>query len=74
MGFKTKKMIQLEEDIKKRIVAAHRAGICDKEGGTLPHPKPNAKPYTPKIFWTIGENPPIHNWPRDANGNLIGDD
>jgi hypothetical protein len=71
MASLTIKQRQLEEDIKKKIVDAHRRGACDKNG----------KPWAPRVWGTghlsfamipVGREK-LNVWPRDERGNLIGD-
>lgn len=71
MGSRTEKQRQAEEEIKKKIVAAHRAGRTDKDG----------KAYVPVVRGTGHTNRMVNpwgcvkynQWPRDENGELIGD-
>lgn len=50
MASKTKKQKQLEEDIKKKIVNSHRAGLCNKDG----RPYPTLSKSEPTTGWTPG--------------------
>ncbi len=72
MASKTQKMREQEEVIKKKIVAAHRAGLTDKNGRGLVssysgcgHLHCGLVPFGPQK---------IKVWPRDEKGFLIGDD
>jgi len=68
----TAKQRAWEEKIKRQIVKTHRAGGCDKDGNPIPkriygtgHLNFTTVPFGPEKF---------NLWPRDENGNLIGDD
>jgi hypothetical protein len=65
-------MRQQEEQIKQKIVDAHRRGVCDGEGRTYP-PRIYGVGRLPTGLVPFGEQK-IRNWPRDESGQLIGDD
>lgn len=48
MGSKTKEMRRQEEAIKDRIVRAHRAGMCDKDGNSVTDKNGNLAPFPRK--------------------------
>lgn len=73
MASKTEKMRQQEEEIKKKIVASHRAGLCDKDGNEIPH-RVYGRGHTNSVIWPgLPGQGPRNVWPRDDQGSLIGD-
>jgi len=72
MANKTAQMRANEEAIKQKIVRAHRAGLTDKNGRGLVRPVVGTGHLH---FTTVPVGPERYNvWPRDRDGNLIGDD
>ncbi len=72
MASKTKKMLDWEESIKRKIVDAHRRGVCNKDGVAI-HSAPSGFGHLNWCPCNFG--PTRYNvWPRDAQGNLVGDD
>jgi len=69
MASRTEKQRQLEENIKKKIVAAHRAGLTDKDGKALEHPHYGTG-HTNKCVCLWGPTK-LNIWPRDESGQLI---
>lgn len=71
MASKTKEMRRQEEEINKRIVDAHRRGVCDRDGNPIP----------PRVYGCgqlhCGLSPwgsrKLNVWPRDERGRLVGD-
>jgi hypothetical protein len=72
MASKTLKMRQREEEIKKAIVRSHQAGKCDKDGSAVPR-TPCGCGHLPMGLVPFGIQK-IRTWPRDDDGNLVGDD
>lgn len=60
MASKTKKQKQLEENIKKKIVSSHKAGLCNKNG----RPYPTLSKSEPTTGWVpgYGNNYDLIDW------------
>jgi hypothetical protein len=69
MGSRTEKQRQAEEAIKKKIVAAHRAGLTDKNGVKVV-PAIRGTGHTNRMVNPWGKEK-YNIWPRDENGELI---
>ncbi len=71
MGSYTKEMHRQMDEIHAKIVDAHRRGVCDKDGRTIPrqicgfgHLRLGIVPF--------GEQK-LNLWPRDEKGVLVDD-
>lgn len=67
-----------EEKIKRMIVDGHERGVCDRYGGHIPkHKRGNAgkgdRNRSKRIMDWDFLPVRMNIWPRDENGNLIGD-
>jgi hypothetical protein len=64
-----------EEKIKKKIVEYHERGVCGRYGEHIPkHKRGNAGKGDRRRDKKVYNDFRIKVWPRDENGNLIGDD
>lgn len=65
----TKAQRDAEEVIKRKIVAAHQRGVCDKDGNPIP-PRVYGVGHMRCALVNWGE-PHLNVWPRDEQGELL---